>query len=141
MDLQEKINRNKFLKQVGFMGTALFALYTASSCKNETGVSPLSSTGLKIDLTDAAFANLKKEGGYVIKSGVVIARYNGNYVAATLTCSHEGRQQITFQNTEWYCTAHGARFDTNGRGLNSEGRAGLTVYKTAVSGNILSITA
>ncbi|UTA66827.1 ubiquinol-cytochrome c reductase iron-sulfur subunit [Emticicia sp. 21SJ11W-3] len=141
MKLQEKINRNQFLKQVGFTGTALFALYTASSCKNETGVTPISSNGITIDLTDAAYANLKKEGGYVIKSGIVIARYNGNYVAATLTCSHEGRQQITFQNKEWYCTAHGARFDTSGKGLNSEGRAGLTVYKTAVSGNTLTITA
>lgn len=142
MEIQEKINRNKFLKQLGFTGAALFALYTTESCKNEAaGVTPISSNGLTLDLTDSAFANLKKEGGYIIKSGIVVARYNGNYIAATLTCSHEGRQQIIFQNNQWYCTAHGAKYDTSGKGLNSEGRAGLTVYHTALSGNTLTITA
>ncbi|WP_337042238.1 Rieske (2Fe-2S) protein [Emticicia sp. 17c] len=142
MKLQEKINRNEFLKSLGFTGAALFALYTTESCKNEAGgVTPIPSSGLTLDLTDAAYSNLKKEGGYVIKSGIVVARYNGNYIAATITCSHEGRQQITFQNGEWYCTAHGARYDVTGKGLNSDGRNGLTVYKTSVSGNILTINA
>lgn len=141
MKLQEKINRNAFLKQLGFTGAALFAIYTTESCQNETGVTPIPSTGLTLDLTDSAYANLKKDGGYVIKSGIVIARYNGNYIAATLTCSHEGRKDIIFQNGQWYCTAHGAKYDTSGKGLNSEGKKGLTIYQTSLSGDILSITA
>jgi nitrite reductase/ring-hydroxylating ferredoxin subunit len=142
MKLQEKISRNTFLKQLGFTGTALFALYTTESCVNEAaGVTPIPSGGLTLDLTDATYANLKKEGGYIIKSGIVVARYNGNYIAATLTCSHEGRQQISFQSNQWYCSAHGARFDTTGKGLNSEGKKGLTVYQTSLSGNTLTITA
>jgi Rieske Fe-S protein len=141
MKLQEKINRNDFLKQLGFTGAALFALYTTESCKNESGVTPVPSSGLTLNLTDAAYANLKKDGGYVIKSGIVIARYNGNYVAATLTCSHEGRQNIIFQSGQWYCTAHGARYDISGKGLNSEGKKGLTIYQTSLSGDTLTITA
>ncbi|MBA4849231.1 ubiquinol-cytochrome c reductase iron-sulfur subunit [Emticicia sp. BO119] len=142
MKLQEKINRNKFLKQLGFTGAALFALYTTESCKNEAaGVTPLPSSGLTLDLTDSSYANLKKTGGYIIKSGIVVANYNGNYIAATLTCSHEGRQQITFQSNQWYCTAHGARFDVTGKGLNSEGKKGLTIYQVSLSGNTLTITA
>ena len=70
---------------------------------------------------------------------MVVANNNGNYIAATLTCSHEGRKEITFRNGEWYCTAHGARFDTAGKGLNNDGKKGLTVYTTSLSGNILTI--
>lgn len=42
-------------------------------------------------------------------------------------------------NHQWYCTAHGASFDINGTGLNSNGSKGLTIYKTSLSGTSLRI--
>jgi cytochrome b6-f complex iron-sulfur subunit len=139
MNLEEKINRNDFLKQLGFTGASLLALYTLDSCQNESNITP--SGTFSLDLAAASNANLAKDGGYVINNSVVIARVGINYIAATLICSHEGREQITFKNGEWYCTAHGARFDTTGKGLNSEGKKGLFVYNTSLSGNTLTITA
>lgn len=141
MTQQEKIKRNEFLKKLGFSGAALFALYTLDSCQNESNVAPLTGD-ITVDLTDASNAQLKTNGGYVIKNGVVIARVNATtYIAATLTCSHEGKTQITFRNNEWYCTAHGARFDQAGKGLNTEGKKGLKVYQTTLSNTTLTVKA
>jgi nitrite reductase/ring-hydroxylating ferredoxin subunit len=136
MELNEKIGRNDFLKKIGFSGAALFALYTLESCTNETGVTPQPSAN-SIDITQ--YPALAQNGGYIVYNNMVVANNNGNYIAATLTCSHEGRKEITFRNGEWYCTAHGARFDTAGKGLNNDGKKGLTVYTTSLSGNILTI--
>jgi cytochrome b6-f complex iron-sulfur subunit len=139
MNQEEKINRNEFLKKIGFSGAALFAIYTLDSCTNDSAVTPAGTT-ITLDLTTTANAKLKTSGNYVINNGVVIANNNGTYIAATLTCSHEGKQEITFKNGEWYCTAHGARFSTTGSGLNTEGKKGLTIYKTTLTGNILTLT-
>ena len=139
MDIKEKISRNDFLKKLGFTGASLFAIYSLDSCLNEGSVSP--SGPITIDLSNATYAKLKTNGGYVVVNSVVVANNNGTYVAATLKCSHEGQNQITFSNKEWYCTSHGARFDTSGKGLNSNGSKGLTVYSTSLSGNIITINA
>lgn len=139
MNLENKISRNEFLKKIGFTGASLFALYTLESCMNETGVTPSGSATL--DLSLPINAALKNNGGYVITNNIVVAKYNGEYIAATLTCSHENKNQIIFKSNEWYCTAHGARFDSAGKGLNSDAKKGLGIYKTSLLGNILTITA
>lgn len=137
----EKISRHQFLKKLGLSGASLMAVYcassTLSSCTNESSIAP--SGKLTLDLTDAANSALTKSGGFLVKNSIVVANINGKYVAVTQVCSHEGKKQVTFQNGEFYCTAHGARFDTNGKGLNANGRGGLTVYTTTLSGNTLTI--
>lgn len=141
MNQQEKIKRNEFLKKLGFSGASLFALYTLDSCQNESNVAPLTGD-ITVDLADASNAQLKTNGGYVIKNGVVIARVNATtYIAATLTCSHEGKNQIVFKSNEWYCTAHGARFDQTGKGLNTEGKKGLKIYQTTLLNSTLTVKA
>ncbi|CAG4992515.1 hypothetical protein DYBT9275_00978 [Dyadobacter sp. CECT 9275] len=137
------VSRHDFLRQLGFAGSALAAVYfagTLESCTNDR-VSP-EPNNLTLNLNDAANAALKKNGGYVIREGVVIARSNtGAYIAATLTCSHEGKNEITYQTDHFYCTAHGAKYDNTGKGLNSEGKKGIRVYTTSLTDNILTITA
>jgi cytochrome b6-f complex iron-sulfur subunit len=133
------MDRRKFLSSIG-VGAA-FAL-TASclgSCKKNNGTTAVDFT---IDITDSTYSSLKNNGGYVIKDQVVIARTtSGDYAAATVTCSHEGRQQVTYDKSanQWYCTAHGARFGMDGSGANGNGSKGLTIYKTTLSGNSLRV--
>lgn len=137
----DNISRHQFLRKLGLGGAALMAVYCAgtglSSCTNEP-IGP-SNTSFTIDLNDAANSALAKSGGYIIKNSVVIANTGNGYVAVTQICSHEGQRQIIFQNGEFYCTAHGARYNTSGKGLNANGNRGLTVYPISVSGNILTI--
>lgn len=105
-----------------------------------TDLSTIKSPLLTLDLTATANAALKTVGGYMAKSGIVVAQVSaGLYVAVTQTCSHEPKKKIIFNKTEFYCTDHGARFDLTGKGLNSFGSKGITVYKIATDGKTLVV--
>ncbi len=91
---------------------------------------------LKIDVTLGSNAALLKMGGYLRQSNIVVAYTStGTLVAATQTCTHEPKNQIIFNKTEFYCTAHGARYGLTGNRLNTLGRTNLTVYQVATDGN------
>ncbi len=130
-NISKQIERRDFLKNLGLGGAALMAIYCTGSCKNMDMAVP-NVAQFNIDLTATANSALTKNGGYIIKNDVVIARtMQGSYVAVTLICSHEQRREVTFTtNNEFYCTAHGARFDTTGKGLNANGKGGLKTYPT-----------
>jgi len=147
--MNEKMNRMEFLKSLGLKGASLFAVYCAasglSSCVNESmdPTTPTGGTGneLSLDLTSAAYSKLNTTGNYVIVSGIVIARVSATaFAAVTQVCSHEGRRQVVFNAGEFYCAAHGARFDTAGKGLNSTGSRGLKTYVTKLEGTTLKVT-
>ena len=147
--MNEKMNRMEFLKSLGLKGASLFAVYCAasglSSCVNES-MDPTNPTGvtgneLILDLNSAAYTKLNTVGNYVIVSGIVIARVSATaFAAVTQVCSHEGRRQVVFNAGEFYCAAHGARFDTAGKGLNSTGSRGLKTYATLLEGTTLKVT-
>lgn len=147
--MNEKMNRMEFLKSLGLKGASLFAVYCAasglSSCVNES-MDPTNPTGvtgneLILDLNSAAYTKLNTVGNYVVVSGIVIARVStSTFAAVTQVCSHEGRRQVVFNAGEFYCAAHGARFDTAGKGLNSTGSRGLKTYVTLLEGTTLKVT-
>ncbi len=147
--MHEKMNRMEFLKSLGLKGASLFAVYCAaaglSSCVNESmdPTNPTGGTGneLLLDLNSAAYTKLNTVGNYVIVSGIVIARVSTtSFAAVTQVCSHEGKRQVVFNAGEFYCPAHGARFDTAGKGLNSTGSRGLKTYATLLEGTTLKVT-
>ncbi len=138
-----KINRLEFLKKLGFGGTALMAVY-CSGCSINGNVNPTPSGNVDftLDLTSSANAALNTNGGFVITNRIVVAKTTtGEYVAVTQICSHEGQINVTYVKSSniFYCSAHGAEYNTAGKGLNSEGRNGLTTYKTALTGSSLRI--
>ncbi len=135
------MNRKDFLSKIGFGAAFALTATCLGSCEKEGNVPTSGPVDFTINLNDVANAGLATVGGYVISNSVVIAKTASGYAAATVICSHEGRQEITYRgaNNQWYCTAHGATFDINGGGLNSNGSKGLTIYKTALSGTTLRI--
>jgi cytochrome b6-f complex iron-sulfur subunit len=147
--MTEKMNRMEFLKSLGLKGASLFAVYCAaaglSSCVNESmdPTNPTGGTGneLLLDLNSAAYTKLNTVGNYLIVSGIVIARVSATaFAAVTQVCSHEGQRKVVFNAGEFYCPAHGARFDTAGKGLNSTGSRGLKTYATLLEGTTLKVT-
>ena len=96
---------------------------------------------ITIDLKSTTYSKLNTLGGYLVVSNtyVIALSKTGKFIAATVTCSHEPKKRIVYSNEEWYCTDHGARFSLAGKGLNSNGSKGLTIYKTATDGNTLVI--
>lgn len=135
------MNRNEFLKKLG--GGAAFALTaTCLGCCMGSAATPNSlDVDITIDLNDPTYANLETNGGYVVVNNeVVVARTtSGELVAATRVCSHENLRLIRLRNDEWYCPEHGARFNLNGGGLNSDASNGLQIFKTSLNNNQLRI--
>ncbi len=142
------MNRKKFFQKLGLSTGAIMAVYCMgglSGCaQDQTVPTPNSNVDFNLDLSSQENAVLNQTGGFVIAHKVVIARTAvDTFAAVTQICSHEGQQQVTFQasSEEFYCTAHGARYDTKGHGLNSNGSRGLTTYQTVLQGNMLHVFA
>jgi nitrite reductase/ring-hydroxylating ferredoxin subunit len=95
-----------------------------------------------LDLAAASNAALLKVGGYVIVNAEIVVGLvaNNKLAAASRTCTHEPRKKVVLQGTEFYCQEHGARFSTEGKGLNSLGNNGITTYKVLSDGKKLVIT-
>jgi nitrite reductase/ring-hydroxylating ferredoxin subunit len=138
------MERRQFLESLGIGAAFVLTASCLQSCKKEDTGGTTTPTGVDftLNLDEAGNSALKVNGGFVISNGVVVAKdKNGNFVAATQTCSHEGFKQVSFDNAknEFMCSRHGARFDTTGKGLNSEASAGLTIYKTTQTGSSLRV--
>ena len=135
------MNRKEFLGKLG-VGAAFVLTSTCIGGCTRDEADPPREINFTIDLDEAKYEPLQVFGSYVIEDQIVIARSNtGEYLAATLSCSHEGLSQITYSNREgaWYCTAHEALFTEEGEGLNANGSKGLTIYNTEQTDNLLRI--
>lgn len=135
--------RKEFFSQV-----CLFAaLKPLESCANlfthEYHLLPGDPISLRVDLSDPANAKLLKKGGYMVIDEVVIAKANdGNFVAATVVCSHMQQKKITYSKDQnvWLCKGHGATYNLQGKGTNDHGKNGLKIYKVKQEGNTLLIS-
>lgn len=148
---EESINRLAFLKQLGLNGAALVAFYCAggalSSCsKSGSSINPappLSSSGVTLDLTTAAYASLKNVGSYAYSGNILVARVkSGSYIALSKVCTHDGTTvQYVAGSDSIYCPNHGAKFTTTGAVAQGPANSPLTQYKTILSadGNTLTV--
>ncbi|HMS29010.1 MAG: Rieske 2Fe-2S domain-containing protein [Saprospiraceae bacterium] len=126
------MTRKDFLQRIGIGAAFVLTTSCFQSCAKEV-IGPIDFT---LDLDLPANAKLKTNGEYLVTNSCVVAKtINGDYVAATVICSHEQRKEVLYDSSgdQFYCTAHGAQFDLAGNGLNSNGRKGLTIYKTTLS--------
>jgi nitrite reductase/ring-hydroxylating ferredoxin subunit len=134
----KNMTRKEFLVKIGIGAAFVLTASCLGSCTKEVQ----NSVDFILDLTASENAALANAGGYVVQSRVVVVKAaNGNYYAATQVCSHAGQAQVTFRNNEYYCTAHGAKFDLDGNGLNNNGEKGISVYNTTLSGTQLRVFA
>ncbi len=132
------MNRKEFLSKLGIGAAFVLTSTCLGSCTKDNAA--LDNIDFTLDLDAPANTSLLQNGGYIVQSSVVVAKNNnGAYVAATQICSHDDLVEVTFKNNEFYCTAHGARFDQQGNGLNSNGSKGIRTYQTELSGNILRV--
>lgn len=125
------MTRKDFISKLG-MGAA-FALTSTclGSCSKDRAAEP-PEIDFEVDLDDPENSALRVNGGFVIVDGVIIAlSLSGEYIAATVTCSHQNFDDIEYDQGEWFCTRHGARFDElTGEGLNANGANGIFIYQT-----------
>lgn len=99
-----------------------------------------------LDLNAPENAALANNGGYVLKNLVVVAKnLEGEYVAASQVCSHEGYDEVRFVSQNdgiFYCDVHGSRFEQDGSPINQVDGAEakpLKIFKTELSENLLRV--
>jgi cytochrome b6-f complex iron-sulfur subunit len=139
-----KIQRHEFLKSLGLKGASLLAVYcgasSLTSCQNES-VTPASAIDFTLDLSNAAYSALNTVGKYVVYNQVVVARVSAtSFAAVTQICSHEGKPQVMYNGSKFYCTAHGATFSPTGSALSVTSKA-IASYQTALTGTTLRVYA
>ena len=127
---------------MGFGAAAAVCSYCLAACNSANGVDgPPTNVDFTLDLTAAANAALKTNGGYVYDNRLIIARINdGSYVALSQTCTHAGGTvQYVLNGNLFYCPNHGSRFATNGSVINGPATTSLAKYNTTLTGTSLRI--
>ncbi len=138
------MDRKEFLNKLGVGAAFILTVPCLHSCSSDS-IEPLqegeNQVDFLVDLSDPANAPLARNGGFVITNKIVVAKtIDGQFTAATLECSHQGFEEIVYDERNiWFCTRHGAEFDLNGNGLNPNGRNGLTIYTVEQDGDMLRI--
>ncbi len=143
------MDRKAFLAQLGLGSSAIFAAACMQSCSKSDSaqpgqVTPGGSVDFSLDLTDPANAVLKTPGGYLIYKGIIVAlATNGNYLAVSSACPHEG-VNVEYQagQNQFYCSRHASYFTATGAYIKgpANGRS-LTQFKTTLTGNSLRVYA
>jgi len=129
------ISRKEFIEQVGVGAAVLFVAACAGSCK-KTATGP-ASVNFTVDVSTGA---LSANGGYIIKSGVIVARTStGSFVAVSDTCTHNGGQLYFTHPDTFQCPLHGATFNTSGVVTGGPAPTNLQKYNTALSGSSLRV--
>jgi|SRR6185437_201207 len=129
------ISRKEFVEQVGVGAAVLFVAACAGSCK-KTATSP-ASVNFTVDVSSGALAT---NGGYLIQSGVIVARTtSGSFVAVSATCTHAGGTLGFTSSNIFQCPLHGATFNTSGTVISGPATANLQKYNTALSGSSLRV--
>jgi cytochrome b6-f complex iron-sulfur subunit len=137
----KNMERRDFLEKLGVGAAFVLTSSCFGACK-ATDYAPTGTVDFTLDLAAAENATLSAKGGFVIANKVVVAQDTaGNFVAATQVCSHEGKVQVSYNKAanNYVCSAHGATFDLAGKGTNSNGSGGLTIYKTQLTGTKLRV--
>jgi cytochrome b6-f complex iron-sulfur subunit len=137
------ISRKDFLSQVG-AGAAFLLLPACLTSCNKNSTTPATSSGstASVDFTiDVSTGTLSKNGGSLIKSGVIVARTSaGAFIAVASACTHQGTNvQYTSSSNDFVCPSHGATFDANGKVLSGPASTQLQKFNTTLTGTSLRV--
>ena len=145
------MERKDFLRTLGAGAAFALVFPCTQGCSkdggNDGGNIPVpTGVDFTIDLNSAEAANLANNGGFILKNLVVVARnLEGNFVAASQVCSHEGYDEVRFVNQQggiFYCSVHTSRFGQDGTPLNqvdNKTPKPLKIFNTELTDNILRV--
>ncbi|MDN3677117.1 Rieske (2Fe-2S) protein [Flavobacterium paronense] len=137
------MTRKDFFTRVGFGAATLLIPACigglASSCESED--SP-SAAPTNVDFTlDTATGSLAANGGFLVHSGIVVARTNsGAFLAVSASCTHEGTNvNYNASGNEFICPNHGAQFSSTGVVTQGPASTNLHQYNTSLDGTLLRV--
>ena len=134
------MDRREFLNKVGISFGAIALANSMIGC-NKSDVATPGNVDFTLDLSTSAYSALKVNGGYTVYNGVVVARtLSGTYIAVSAACTHEGQTvQYIASGNYFYCSRHGAKFNSNGAVTQGPASTSLAQYKTSLNGNSLRV--
>jgi cytochrome b6-f complex iron-sulfur subunit len=94
-----------------------------------------------LDLSNASYAALKTNGGYIYQDNIIIVRTStGEIVALSDICTHTGCT-VNFSNSsnDFLCPCHGSVFAIDGSVVRGPAPSPLKRYNTTINGNSLRI--
>jgi nitrite reductase/ring-hydroxylating ferredoxin subunit len=145
------MERKQFLKSLGAGAAFALTFPCLNGCSSDDTpegniVEEPTGVDFTIDLSSSEGSKLATNGGFILKNLVVVARnLEGNLIAASQVCSHEGYDQVRFVSQDggiFYCDVHGSRFEQNGTPTNqvdSNPAKALKVYNTELTGDMLRV--
>ncbi|WP_373518744.1 ubiquinol-cytochrome c reductase iron-sulfur subunit [Pricia sp.] len=145
------MERKQFLRSLGAGAAFAIAFPCLGACSKDDGGAggntPVpSGVDFTVDLESSEARKLAKNGGFILKNSVVVVQnLEGNFVAASQVCSHEGYAEVRFTDREggiFFCDVHGSRFEQNGTPMNqvdSRPAKSLKIFKTELTGTVLRI--
>lgn len=168
MKQSNEISRAQFLKGLGLSTKTLMAVYclgAVSACSKDDEADPKpdntnagngnANTGLtgtntgntidfSVDLTNSTYSKLKTKGEFMIIGDVIVANTNGDFVALSKACTHQGTP-VNFRsaNNDFHCPNHGSEFSVSGAATKAPASTALKKYSTSLStnGNTLTVKA
>ncbi len=140
----DRMDRKEFLSLLGLGAAAMTCSYFLAGCTPNSSnliTAPPTNVDFTLNLTDPANAALKNNGGYIYQNGIIVARtINGDYVAVSQTCTHQGGTVYYDKaGNEFHCPVHGSNFATNGSVINGPAASPLMKYSTSLSGTSLRV--
>jgi cytochrome b6-f complex iron-sulfur subunit len=132
------MDRKEFLERMGIAITIPFCLGAMQSCNQSNPIPAPTNVDFTIDVSSGA---LSQNGGYVAKSGLIVARtLSGEFLAVSAACTHEGTSvQYRASQNNFICPSHGATFSSNGKVTNGPAKKSLAVYNTQLTGTTLRV--
>ena len=146
------MERKQFLRSLGAGAAFAIAFPCLGACSKDEGEPGGGNTPVPtevdftVDLQAAESEKLTRNGGFITKNSVVIVKnLEGNFVAASQVCSHQGYEEVRFLDRDggiFYCGVHGSRFEQSGKPMNQVDSAqakSLKIFKTELSGALLRV--
>lgn len=128
------MTRKDFFSKVGF-GAAVVLISAcigglASSCEKD-GTPTIAPTNVVFTL-DTSSGTLASNGGFLVHSGIVVARTNsGGFLAVSASCTHQGTNvNYSARDNKFICPNHGAQFNSTGIVIQGPASSNLHQYNT-----------
>lgn len=134
------MDRKDFLSQVSLGAAAMLVpmcLGGLSSC-SKTAINAPTNVDFTLDISSGA---LSTNGGYLVHSGVLVARTNsGTFLAVSAACTHEGTNvNYVASANDFYCPNHGSVFSSSGAVVQGPAQQNLATYHTTLTGTSLRV--
>lgn len=133
------MNRTEFIEKVGVTALSLTScLGLLVGCSKSDPVPAPTNVDFTLDVSSGV---LSKNGGYLVHSGVLVARtLAGSFIAVSAACTHQGTTvQYESSQNDFYCPNHGAMFSATGSVTRGPASRSLAQYNTALTGTSLRV--